>query len=227
MIKYSKIIASFLFCFIIHGYVAQDFKADIIKSYKKFSNAAFQMDVKMKITHWDSSIPSTVSTGTIKRKGANYYSRFDGKINLKNSKYNVIITEQDKNILYFSFENSDKEVVPQNDLSMMNDTAKFKNVKLIKNDASGKEYEMINPQIGMTKMRISIANNGVLKQVKYYYEKIDDIPVKEVSITYSNVTFNPKFSSTTFSEKKYFQIINNKEVLASQYKNYTINNARR
>ena len=133
-----------------------------------------------------------------------------------------MITEKDKKIIYLPVNKSSSNNNQQDELALMNDTNMFKNIKLIKTDASGKTYEMINPQIGMKKMQLTITSNNVLKEVKYYYEKTEESPIKEVLITYSNVNFNPTFSDLDFSEKKYFQKINGKEVLTTAYKDYSL-----
>lgn len=202
---------------------SQDFRADLIKVYQKFEKSDFKMELKMKIIHWDASAP-VVSTGKVKRKGANYYTSFDGQLNLRNARFTVLVTERDKNIIYLPNQKNEEKVDIQDPLTMMKDTSLFKNVKLITTSAAGKVYEINQPQYGVKKMQLKISKQGVLKEVKYYYEKTEESPIKEVLITYSNVVFNPTFSSTEFSEKKYFKIVNGKAVLTPVFKNYTITN---
>lgn len=175
----------------------------------------------MKIIHWDASAP-VISTGKVKRKGDNYYTSFDGQINLRNKDFTLLITERDKNIIYLPTQkNEEKEDDP---LTMMKDTSLFKNVKIVLADAQGKTYEILNPQLGVKKMRLKISRKGILKEVRYYYEKTEESPVKEVLVMYNNVLFNPTFSSSEFSEKKYFRLVNGEAALTTAYKNYTITN---
>lgn len=219
-----KIAFSMFFILFLCGSTnAQDLKKDLIKVYEKFSDSSFEMEIKMKISHWDGSAPA-VSKGKVKRKEDNYYSSFDGQVTLKNEEYTVLITERDKNMIYIVNQRTEGAPSGKEPLTMMKDTSLFKNVKLITADASGKIYEINQPQFGIKKMRLKISAHGILKEVKYYYERTEESPVKEVFITYSNVVFNPVFKTTAFSEKKYFKIVNGNAVLATAYNNYTITN---
>ena len=69
---------------------------------------------------------------------------------------------------------------------------------------------------------MTLSASNTLKQVKYFYERSENNPTKEVVISYKNVQFNPTFGKNEFSEKKYFNKINGTEVLTVSYNNYTL-----
>ena len=226
MIKRIKIIViCSACCLITNGLNAQDFRADLLKISQKLSASSFKMDVKMSVYSWTGATPISTTTGVVKRKGDNYYTLFGGRINLLNASYNVLITEEDKNIIYIPLKNVENRKSRNQELAMLPDTSFYSNnVRLVKNTASGKTYEIKQPQLGITKMRLKISTSNTLKEVRYYYKKTDESPVKEVVITYNNMVFNPSFSGAEFSEKKYFNHVNGKEVLSSAYKDYTLVN---
>lgn len=212
---------------IFTGVNAQNIKEDLLEISKKFNEVNFKMNVQMEVMHWNESLPAKISKGIIKRKENNYYTDFENQISLVNNKYRIVVTKLDKQIIYLDLEKVNSSVFDNDkDLAKLpEDEAFYKNVKLLKSDKSGNIYELTNPQYGIVKMTIAITKEGVLREIKYYYEKTEDSPVKEIAITYSDVVLNPTFSSTEFSEKKFFKIVNGKPVLNDLYSDYKIINS--
>lgn len=197
---------------------AQKINSDLKKMAIKYKSD-FKMDVEMNITYWDLSKSKEVSKGNVKRKGNNYYSNFEGRINLKNQHYNLIITENDKHIIYIPITSINKK----NNHDLLPDSNLYeKSIKLIKSDKYSSHYEISNPIYGMVKIQLEVTKTNILKKVKYFYQKSEESPIKEIVITYKNVVFNPIFSTDDFSEKKYFSIVNNKLQPTPNYKGYKL-----
>lgn len=212
---------------IFTGVNAQNIKEDLLEISKKFNEVNFKMNVQMEVMHWNESLPVKISKGIIKRKENNYYTDFDNQISLVNNKYRIVVTKLDKQIIYLDLEKVNSSVF-DNDKELAKlpeDEAFYKNAKLLNSDKSGNSYEITKPQYGIAKMKIVITKDGVLREIKYYYEKTEDSPVKEIAITYSDVVLNPTFSSAEFSEKKFFKIVNGKPVLNDLYSDYKIINS--
>jgi len=226
MIKHIKIVLIIGCCMgMSTSLKAQNYRADLIKVYEKLNKSAFKLEVQMKMNHWNALTPSKTLKGVVMRKANNYYTNLAGRVTLQNPFYTIMITEKDKNIFYMPTKKSNKNVSQKEALTMMNDTSMFKNIKLIYADATGNTYEMIKPTLGMKKMQVKISNTNVLKEVRYYYEKSEETPIKEVVISYSKLVFNPSFNTNDFSEKKYFKKINGKETLTAAYKDYKLSYA--
>lgn len=203
----------------------QNIKDDLVRVAQKMAQNNFKMNVQMKMVHWEESLPSTISKGIVKRKGNNYYTDFDNQINLINDKYTVIVAKEDKQIIYTEVSNADNTANPNEKITSLPENEEFyKNAKLLKSDKSGNIYEIKKPQFGMVKMVIHISKDDVLKEVVYHYEKNEHLPIKEITITYSNVVFNPAFSSTEFSEKFFLKKVNGKVVLTEAYSDYKLIN---
>lgn len=203
----------------------QNIKDDLVKVSQKMAQNNFKMNVQMKMVHWEEALPSVTSKGIVKRKGNNYYTDFDNQINLVNEKYTVIVAKEDKQIIYTEVSNAENTANPnENFMSLPENEEVYKSAKLIKADNSGNVYEITKPQFGMVKMVIHISKDDVLREVVYHYEKNEHSPIKEITITYSNVVFNPAFSSTEFSEKIFLKKVNGKVVLTEAYSDYKIIN---
>lgn len=201
--------------------IAQDLNKDFKKVAEKFERSNFKMDVQMKELHWNKAHQPIVVKGEVKRKGDNYLTDFGGQVNLINNHVQLMVYKSEKSMIYVNLDESREN--QSNENSVLPDQKLFnKNAILIQADANGKIYEIKHPHPGMKRMRLKIDPTNILREVKYYYEKIEGNPVKEVIITYSNVVFNPGFSVSDFSEKKYFNIVNNQAIPAIKYKEYKI-----
>lgn len=218
------IVATFIFSF-QNSVNAQNFKEDILKVTEKFQNANFKMEVQMKEIHWNNVTQPIVVKGEVKRKGDNYFTDFADQINMINDKFQLVVYKNEKKIIYLKIKDYKKEELTNNSQMLPDEKMFNKDVKLISNNESGKEYEISNPMPGIAKMKLKITKDNVLQEVKYRYEKMEGNPVKEVVITYSKVVFNPTFSSTDFSESIYFKIVNNQPVPTLKYKDYALINA--
>ncbi|NQX98769.1 MAG: hypothetical protein HRT73_12945 [Flavobacteriales bacterium] len=208
---YLKILVIiFISLFVEQNLFAQDFQKDLQKVTEKFNEFSFKMDITMKIYHWNSGSPTISSSGHVKKKGDDYYSNFDNRITLINKIYTVMITELDKNIIYMVNSKLGKRI--SNPVDILPDTNFIKNnVKLLSTKTQFKIYEVNDLKAGIKKMRIKISLKNELKEIRYYYDKMEQSTVKEVVISYSNIVFNPKFLTSDFSEKNTLKLFQEKK----------------
>jgi len=221
MIRFLKIVSIGIILLVFSTALkAQDLKEELIQVYQKFNEKSFRMNMEMSVYFWDTNRQPKVSTGVVKKSKENYYTKFDGQIKLKNSKYIVVVNKPEKQILYV-VDNSAKE---NEVLTMMSDTNSLEHVILLKSTPEYSEYEVEIGKQGMKKMRMKITNKKVLSEVNYYYYRTEENAVEHVKIVYDNVKFNASFLANEFSEKRYFNSIKGEKILTSGYKGYSLVN---
>ena len=218
-----------LLLFFLGGFAvafSQNYKDDIIKLNEKYQDVSFKMNVEMKISYRNTTEPSVVEKGIVKKQQDNYYSDFGDKITLKNKKYNIMALKNEKLLVYMEIAtnatNLNHEQMDYLTLFKTDTNNLDNHIKLITSSKESKTYEIRLGHNGIEKMHLKMSANHVMQQVTYFYEKSDENPIKEVVITYSNVVLNPKFSVSEFSEKQFFTIKNNKAIGSEKFKDYTL-----
>lgn len=204
---------------------SQSFKEDIkvmYNSYLKATDFYAKVDVKM-YEHSKDATPYVQRKAIIRKSGTNFLYELDKNKMLMNDKCAVIVDDNNKTIVYKKGKQAQSQVtdvvVPDFDsLITTYDKVIYKGVQ-----GNSKVYTIILKDANIKQVDIYLEQEKkwLTKLVYHYNETLYKVDSK-VIITFSDITDNPKFSSTQFSEKQFVVKENGKNKVHQSYASYRL-----
>ncbi len=211
---------------------AGDIPSDLKKMNQAYTAArSFSMKVEIQLysTAADAK-PQVVQKGEVKKQGDNYFSRMEGRINIKKGMEMVFVDENSKTMLVgiLSEQDGHEELMAYD--SVLNwEKEKMKYLvntpdlkKIVYSNEEDEQYEKIELSIN--------ARTNLLTEVVYYLHKekteagddSEDYTFGKIVIRYNDVQLNQPVPESAFSTKEYYSSAKGKLSGMGKYKAYKI-----